>query len=147
MASVSFTVPHTPSAQPRQRHRVIKRAGGKSFIQNYTPEDHEVLQFKFSCRWFAKRAYPGEPMGGPLRCDLLFIMPRPKNLVWKTKPMPRRRHAIKPDRDNLDKAVMDSLKGILWVDDCQVCDGRIEKWIASGDEQPRVVITVSTLSE
>lgn len=140
MTSVSFTVPHTPFAQPRQRSAV---RNGRAV--NYTPGNHPVQQFKFSCQWFARRAYSGEPLTGPLRCDLLFIMPRPKNLVWKTKPMPRLRHAIKPDRDNLEKACCDALKGIIWVDDAQVCDGRIEKWIAAGDEQPRVVITVSTL--
>jgi len=56
---------------------------------------------------------------------------------------PRIRHAKKPDRDNLDKALMDSLTGLLWIDDAQVCDGRITKWIAAGDEQPHVVVTLS----
>jgi Holliday junction resolvase RusA-like endonuclease len=40
--------------------------------------------------------------------------------------MPRLPHTSKPDRDNLDKAVMDALKGIAWIDD--------------GDEQPHVLL-------
>ncbi len=65
----------------------------------------------------------------------------------KTKAMPRRYHAQKPDRDNLDKAVMDALKGLAWNDDSQVCAGKIEKFIAAGDEQPHVLIRIVELSE
>lgn len=94
-----------------------------------------------------ENAYQGAPLAGPLRCDLVFVMPRPKGLIWKTKAMPRLFHASKPDRDNLDKAVMDALKGLAWNDDAQVCQGSIEKWIAAGDEQPHVVIRIAELSE
>jgi Holliday junction resolvase RusA-like endonuclease len=59
--------------------------------------------------------------------------------------MPRTYHAKKPDRDNLDKAVMDALKGLAWIDDSQVCDGRIIKLIAAGDEQPHVEIRIISL--
>lgn len=59
--------------------------------------------------------------------------------------MPRLPHAKKPDRDNLDKAYLDALRGLLWIDDAQICDGRIEKWIAAGDEQPHVLITVTPI--
>jgi Holliday junction resolvase RusA-like endonuclease len=55
-------------------------------------------------------------------------------------------HAKKPDRDNCDKSVMDALKGIAWIDDAQVAGGEIWKYIASGDEQPHVVIRIAELS-
>lgn len=38
-------------------------------------------------------------------------------------------HTAKPDKDNLEKAVMDALTGIqVWKDDCQVYGGRTEKY-------------------
>jgi Holliday junction resolvase RusA-like endonuclease len=59
--------------------------------------------------------------------------------------MPRLPHDKKPDRDNLDKAFMDALKGLAWLDDAQVCQGEIRKWIASGYEQPHVTVRIETL--
>lgn len=36
-------------------------------------------------------------------------------------------HCQKPDRDNIEKLVSDALKGVVWVDDCQVADGTTTK--------------------
>lgn len=90
----------------------------------------------------AAKDYRGQPLEGPLRVDIVAVFPRPSRMVWKRKPMPRDYHVAKPDRDNIDKAVMDALTGKLWVDDCQVCDGRIQKFYAAGNEEPHVVITL-----
>lgn len=142
---ITITVPAVPVAQPRQRHRLVKTKGGKEFIQNYAPAKHPVQDFKATIRLAFREAYAGSPMTGPLRCDLVFVMPRPRNLIWKTRSMPRLPHISRPDRDNLDKAVMDALKGIAWLDDSQICQGTIEKWIASGYEQPHAVITIAAV--
>lgn len=143
MTEISFSVPVVPMSQPRQRHRIAKNDAGKQYVRNYTSERAPIQTFKATVRMAAQQAYQGPPLEGPLRCDLEFVFPRPSGLIWKTKPMPRLPHSKRPDRDNLDKAVMDALKSLLWLDDAQVCDGRIQKWIAAGNEQPHVVITVS----
>lgn len=144
MTSITFIVPAVPVAQPRQRHRIIT-SGARTFAQNYTPRDAPVGTFKATVRLAAQHAYKGPPLTGPLRVDVLLVFPRPTNLIWKTRAMPRLRHAKKPDRDNCDKAVMDALKGLLWVDDSQACAGEVQKWIAAGDEQPHVRISVAEL--
>lgn len=36
-------------------------------------------------------------------------------------------HMVKPDADNVAKAVLDGLNGVVWRDDCQVCDLRVSK--------------------
>lgn len=142
---ITITVPAIPMAQPRQKQRVVKTKAGKVFAQNYTPRDAPVMNFKATVRMAAAAAYQGPPLDGPLRCDAVFVFPRTSAQVWKTKPMPRLWHWKKPDRDNIDKAIMDALSGLVWVDDAQVCDGRIRKVIASGDEQPHVEITITPL--
>jgi Holliday junction resolvase RusA-like endonuclease len=144
-------VPAVPVAQPRARatqgrngharvHEVttIKNADGSR-------KAHPIVAFKATVRLAVERAYQGPPLTGPLRVDVTAVFPRPNSMIWKTKLMPRERHIKKPDRDNLDKAVLDSLKDLLWVDDCQVCAGEIEKWIAAGDEQPHVEITITRI--
>ena len=141
---IEITVNTTPIAQPRQRHSVITRLG-KTFVTNYTPKTHPVTQYKLELQRACCNQYAGDPLEGPLEVKFRFVMPRPKGKFWKTKPMPRERHYGKPDVDNLLKSTADALTGILWTDDSQICAGEIEKWIAAGDEQPHVVVTVREL--
>lgn len=151
METIEIRVPAVPVAQPRAR---ASSFGGHVRVHEVTSvktkdgrKPHPIVAFKATVRLAFEQAYDGPPLSGPLRCDLLFVMPRPKAMIWKTRPMPRVWHAKKPDRDNLDKAVMDSLKNMAWTDDSQVCDGRIRKFIAAGNEQPHVEILISTLEE
>lgn len=138
---IAFTVPSVPVAQPRQRHRVL-HLGGRTIAQNYTPTKSPVNEFKATIKLACSAAYNGPPLEGPLRVDVVAVFPRPKSMTKKRGPNPRVPHTKKPDRDNLDKAVLDALKGLLFVDDCQAWCGEVTKWIAAGDEQPHVTIAV-----
>ena len=137
---LAFNVPCVPVAQPRQRHRVV----GK-FVQNFTPVKHPVNAFKAACQSAADSVYRGAPWDGPIRMDLVFVFPRPKRLLWKSRQMPRVWHTAKPDRDNCMKSLMDSLEGRIFRNDSQVCAGDVQKWIASGDEQPHVEVLFERL--
>ena len=148
MRSIEFTVPGVPVAQPRVKATVRgAHAGVYTPTKTSTGKSNGVAEFKALVKLVASQAFDGSPMTGPLRVDLICVFPRHSNKFWKSKPMPRYRHVQKPDRDNLDKGCLDALKGILWVDDCQVCSGSINKWHAAGDEQPHVVISVREISE
>lgn len=68
-------------------------------------------------------------------------------MIWKKKEMPRVWRPKKPDKDNLEKAVLDALTGLAWVDDAQISDGRIRKFTASGNERPHAVITLTELED
>lgn len=142
MTEISFFVPSAPVAQPRQRHAVI---GGQ--VRNYTTKDHPVHQFKRDIQTEAYNAYEGKPLDGPIRLELTFLLPRPKSIVWKKKLMPRLWARVKPDFDNLAKAVCDALNGILWADDSQVVDASVKKMYAAGGEEPGVYVLVTELSE
>ena len=145
MEPIKILVPTVPVAQPRQRHRVVK-AGKASFVQNYTPKVSPVNAYKAAVQMAARAAYSGAPLEGPLAVDYTFVFPRPKSMIWKTKRMGRQPHTKKPDRDNLEKATSDALTKLLWRDDAQICDGRVAKCIAAGDEQPHVEITIQRLA-
>jgi Holliday junction resolvase RusA-like endonuclease len=135
---IEFTIPTVPVAQPRQRHAVH---GGH--VRNYIPKDNPVWAFKAAAQVAVANAYQGAPLDHPLRVDLVFVMPRPKSMVWKRRPMPREPFGKKPDRDNLEKSLYDALNGLLWRDDSLICDGRVQKVYAAGDEQPHVEVVVS----
>ena len=139
---IVFRVDSVPVAQPRQRHRIIA-SQGRTFAQNYTPAKHPATQFKSDVKMAAAVAHPTSgPLSGALHVDVLFVMPRPKGMIWKKRLMPREAHTKKPDIDNLLKCVMDALKDLCWRDDSQVSAVTACKVIASGDETPHVVVRI-----
>lgn len=138
---VTIRVPGVPIAQPRQRTRVI-HVNGRHMAANYTPAKAPVNDFKAALRYAAGKAYAGPPLSCPLSVHLTFIFPRPKQLIWKSKPMPRQPHTKKPDADNIAKAVLDGLNNVVWRDDSQIYAVHAWKLIAAGDEQPHVLIEV-----
>ena len=138
---IQFNVDGPPCPQPRQRHR-IAGSFGKAFVQNYTPKNDPVNVYKGLVRAEASKVFRGAPLTGSLFVLLVFVMPRPKRLCWKNKEMPRLHHATKPDLDNLAKAVMDALSGVAWVDDAQVCELILSKFIAAGDEKPHTEVAI-----
>ena len=133
---IQFDVPAVPVAQPRQRVAVI---GGHA--RAYTPTRAPVNAFKAAVQLAAETAYTGPPLEGPLWLLIRFVMPRPNSMRWKRKPMPRVHDTRKKnDWDNLGKSVCDALNKRLWTDDGVLSIVTVERWVASGEEQPHVEI-------
>lgn len=138
-----------PVAQPRPRATTrgqhasmysptrVKRVSG-TFA-------HPIVAYKEAVRAAAVLAGFNECnlLQSALRVDCCFVFPRPQTLRLKKSPKGRIPHVIKPDRDNLDKAVLDSLTGLVWTDDCLVQSGLIEKWYVAIGEEPHVLVVIS----
>ena len=77
-------------------------------------------------------------MTGPIELAVDFYLPRPKSLPKKVK-----HHIKRPDLDNLTKAVMDALNGVVWKDDSQVVEKHAYKYYDIG--RPRVEVKVKAL--
>jgi Holliday junction resolvase RusA-like endonuclease len=141
-------VPSTPVAQPRVKATAFR---GKASV--YTPtkiknsdgtkKPHPIVQFKHEVKEACRKEYTAAPLEGPLCVDVYAVFPRKK--FPKKAGEGRIYHIAKPDRDNLDKAILDAMKGIIFADDKQVCRGMIEKVYAAVDEQPHVEIIVTKL--
>ena len=140
---ISFRVPAVPIAQPRQRHRMVS-TGGKFYAHNYTPTKHPVNEFKATVKLAFVAAYHGPPLEGALGFKLAFVMPRTKQMTWKTKPMPRvhRCGGHGGDWDNISKAVCDALNGLAFKDDKQIASAHVDLYVAGGDEQPHVEVEI-----
>ena len=117
----SFFVPGTPAAQPRVR---MVRSNGHV----YTPRSADAWKAAVRVAW---RAEPRQPLEGPVRLSLNFFMPRPqyhftsKGALTAGAPV---RHTVRPDIDNLVKAVMDALTDAgAWHDDCQIVELSTDK--------------------
>lgn len=136
---ISIYVPAIPIAQPRPR--AVTVANRSMIVGN--PVRHPVTAYKATCRHAASQVYTGAPLDQPLCLTLLFILPRPKAMFWKRKPMPRVPHTKgHPDLDNLVKATQDALNGLIWRDDGLIWHTNGKKLIAAGDEQPHTEIVI-----
>ena len=57
-------------------------------------------------------------------------------------------HVVRPDRDNLDKIVLDTLiKAAIVADDAQVCAGQPLKLYCTPGTRPRVRVVIAYLDE
>lgn len=136
-----FDVHGEPKGQPRTRACLRgKRAGV------YDPGTADGWK---SLVAIAARPYlPASPIDAPVRLDLVFLFPRPARLMRKKDPEGQIPHTAKPDRDNLDKAVMDALTAIgMWRDDALVCAGSVEKYYVAKGRPSGALVKISVLKE
>lgn len=123
-----------PVAKSRPRAMVRK---GK--IQVYTPS--KTKDFEYQIRKRAEQVFE-QPLKTPVRIEVLFLMPRPKRIIWKTKPMPRIPCDKRPDASNLLKTVEDGLNGVAYLDDSQISTVLLSKKYHAGDEGPKTIIRI-----
>lgn len=83
---------------PLTTNSLYAHTGTRRFMTKRGKENKEAMA------WEARSQYRGRPLDGPICL---------KMAVWHAD---RRRH----DLDNLCKALLDSLTGILWLDDNQI---------------------------
>lgn len=131
---------------PKGRPRLNKFS--KTIYTPKTTSDYEnEIREAVIRQWGVDANYPVYPRGYPLRVDIDFVFPRPKRLMRHKDPDGLIWCDPKPDRDNLDKAVLDALKGVLWEDDCLPVTGMVQKFYAEKDGDPRVCIRVRTAGD
>jgi len=106
MEEITLKIEGTPIAQPRHR-----RAQSGHF---YIPAAHPIHKWKELIRLISQSEVK-EPTDGYVSLSLEFILPRPKSI-----PDSQLYSKRKPDLDNLIKAVLDALNGVVYEDDRQV---------------------------
>lgn len=81
-----------------------------------------------------KMQMTGVDLGDPCDVSWKAYLPIPKSWSKKKKAeMAGKRHRQKPDRDNIDKAILDS----IFKEDCRVSGGRLDKYWDDGSG-PRI---------
>ena len=131
--TIAFSIPGKPCAKQSVR---FTRGGHR-----YQPAD--VTEYRNKVALFARQAHPGEPLQGPIAVtiDAHFQVPR----SWsKKRQAAADHHAQRPDPDNIGKAILDGIKGVLMQDDAQVSSLSVTKaWCRNGE---RVDVAVFALS-
>lgn len=88
---------------------------------------HEGKRIKFYNAAQAKKQFKGKILEGPIKVEL--------QVYFKTK--------ASSDIDNVCKAVLDSLTGVIWKDDRQIQE--LHAYKKQDKENPRIELQVSTL--
>jgi len=121
----------------------------------FTPA--ETRRWEAQLAGLAQQHLPPGVIEGPVRVDILAVMPRPGKMLerwakprseghgdgtWK-HPLGLIWHASKPDGDNIRKATLDALAS-FWRDDAQVVAGDTLKAWAEAEGRPRMVVRIRT---
>ena len=132
--AIAFSVPGDPVPQPRPR---VSTRGG--FARAYVPAKHAVHAYRASVAAAAREAGAGVH-GEPVEVVIDFVFGRPQSHMRKNGLRPDAPRYPRQDADNLTKSVLDSLNGVAWEDDSQVCRLVVEK---SYGTEPRTTIRIS----
>ncbi len=118
--SVAFVVPGAPVGKGRPR-----MAAGRM----YTPA--KTASYEGLVAHEAMAAMAGRPLlEGACSCLIKIVLPIPAS--WSKKKQAAALAGtvyplVKPDVDNVIKAIYDGMNGVVWRDDVQVIDGAQEK--------------------
>lgn len=120
------------------RHRAVQIGGAtvvlkRPTVKMYTPqatEDYETaLGIQARLAMLAKR-YRVLDRKIAVKCEILSMFAVPES--WSKRETAAAlageiRPTVKPDWDNIAK-VTDAMNKIVWTDDCQIVDGRVQKF-------------------
>lgn len=124
-------VPGEPQGKGRARVE-IRKIKGKLVPHHYTPDKtaryEEVIASHAKCEMV--RIRKPKPIMKPVELHILVLMP-----VQSSWPAWKKRLAlqgfvaptVKPDEDNVKKAVYDAFNGVVWIDDTQVVKSQVDK--------------------
>lgn len=147
-ATITFHIHGHPKAQPRPR-AFARKMGDKYVARVFDAGTAE--EWKGLIAAAARPHTPPTPLLGPVYVRTLFIFPRPNSHYVANNPARPLRadapswHTGKPDRDNLEKAMLDALTqlGGFWRDDAQVCAGEVKKIYGP---QPGAIVEIRALT-
>lgn len=119
----------------------------------YDPKDKHTLavlrylNYKEVISWVAKCNAPREPYKGAIEASMTFYMPIPES--WSKKKQEAHKgdnvpHISKPDIDNLEKGLYDSLNKILFMDDGQIY--KVSEKAKYYSEFPRIEFEIREVS-
>lgn len=100
----------------------------------YTPKKTADYENLIAYEW--KKKYKNLILKGAVKLDLVFVFK-------KAKSCKKDYHTQRPDLDNLEKAILDGLNKVAFVDDCQVVELNSKKVFSDTD---KILITVTELN-
>lgn len=132
MSDIRFIVTGNPATAGSKRAFPFRKAGGGLGVR-VTDDNPRSKDWRAMVVHCAREAYRGPLLNGAVRLTLTFVRPRPQGHFRTGKNAGRLKEGApkypttKPDCTKMVRAVEDALKGVIWRDDAQVVEQRIEK--------------------
>lgn len=146
MTKLSFSIPGEPKGKGRARaHPRIVWEGDepRAVVSLHTPADTAAAEKAIADLFRAK--FPGHrPWTGAvlIRFTAVFETPVSFNKALQAAARSGRLHCVKkPDKDNIEKLIVDALNKIAWHDDAQVMGGGVKRY----GSPARIDVTIETL--
>lgn len=145
---MKLTIPIKPKAQTRPKFS--RRVGAY--------EDKKMKDWRRNCTYLVSSLYQGKMLHRPLKVDVTFYLKAPETLSKKPSERARAKRkqeyidfvtekifvAKKPDLDNLEKALYDSISdsGRIWKDDNQIVEHTTRKIYSPN---PRIEVEIKEM--
>jgi len=124
---MSVNITPVPKGRPRFSRKVGSYKTKKT--RAYTPK--KTKEYEISVALQAKQRMGGRTaFEAPIDVEIVFHMPIPKSFPkWRREGALNGRIApsVKPDIDNLSKAVLDAINGIVYMDDSLIVSLKVKK--------------------
>lgn len=135
--SIRVSFPIEPVAKGRPRFRVMYNR-----VSTRTPEKTKVFENSIATLYAQKvKGFKFEKQV-PLQLEVYFGMPIPKSFSKRKRQQIEQGlifPAVKPDLDNLLKAILDALNGLAWYDDAQIVSITMDKEYS---EEPHIELNI-----
>lgn len=137
---IEILCPVVPLPQPRQRH-AVRGKGRNARAMSYLPDEHPIHTYKARIRCAIGKVWRGRPvLTVPVEVEIAFIYPRTKS--ESRLPAGGRVAKRVGDGDNLEKAIWDSMTGLIIKDDSQIWRWEGVKLVADPGAKPVVRIVL-----
>ena len=143
---IEFFVPGVPRPGGSKRAFLNKHTGKANLVD---ASGEKGKDWRGDAKIFARQAYKGSPLEGPLTLEVTFWMPRPKGHYGSGRNSDKLKESApmwpvtKPDSTKLIRSLEDALTGLIWIDDAQVVLQVISKEYASKTQPPGATVQVS----
>ena len=105
--------------------------------RTYTPQKTKNYEGLIKMSFYKKYGFKNEPCKNEIHVKIAVYYKPPKSYSKKKSRElidNVRGYMCKPDADNIAKAVLDALNGVIWVDDKQVVELTVKKYYGTSDK-------------
>lgn len=142
--SIDIELPGILMAQPRARFRVFQTKQGNQCVGTYHPKS--INDWKAMAQAHVRAQYTEAPLDQPLLVCIDFRFPKTlSESRIKSRMNMLMPHHVKPDIDNIWKAIQDALTGVLWRDDACIAMSFARKVCIPVTERPCIRLQVIKL--
>lgn len=130
---IAFSIPGLPKGKdrPRSTARVVYVEGRPTAVVG-VHSDRDMVEAEKAILQLFRLRYPRHtPWVGPVMLRFTAVFPTTSEFTKAQKEAATRGelyHTAKPDKDNIEKLLVDALNGWAWVDDAQVQGGGVKRY-------------------